>query len=77
MVGFARLDLMPVSYIRPVFWFMERFKLFDYGAARSKSGSSIIDLFAAKVGVETARVTNAMRNISSFFISRWVLWFRD
>lgn len=56
---------------------MERFKLFDYGAARSKSGSSIIDLFAAKVGVETARVTNAMRNISSFFISRWVLWFRD
>ena len=29
-VGFARLDLMPVSYIWPVFWLMERFKLFDY-----------------------------------------------
>ncbi len=27
--------------------------------------------FAAKAGVVTERVTNAMRNISSFFISRW------
>ena len=29
-VGFTRLNLMPVSHIRPVFGLMERLKLFDY-----------------------------------------------
>lgn len=77
-VEFARLDLMTVSYIRPVAGLMERFKFFlIIRTIRSKSGSSIKLRLAAKAGVVIERVTTAMRNIRIFFIRRWVLWLRD
>lgn len=64
---------MTVAYIGPVLRLMERFKFLDYQDCPLKSGSSIIDLFAAKAGEVTARVTIAIRNIRILFISRWVL----
>lgn len=29
-IGFAGLDLVTISNVRPMFWFMKRLKLFDY-----------------------------------------------
>ena len=53
------------------------FNFFDYQYSPFKERQFHNASFCGEGWRSDHEVSIAMRNISSFFISRWVLWFRD